>query len=552
MCQKFSMKQGDKLILRLFSFFKPYKKDTFIALTALFITAVAILLFGRVAKYFIDFGLSENSDGFFLFFLGLVFILAISGYLRSKLINSVCFKIATDIRVAIYKNIIQISPQFFENVKSGDVNSRITNDVNLVFEILSGNFAFFLRNSILFVGSLILLFVTSSKLTIISILLIFLAILPIFIFAKKIKNLSKKSQEFSADLNSEIEENIGAIKTIQAYLAQNKVIDNFCKINEEFLATNLKKAKLKSLLVAVSIFFAFLSIAIILKIGASFVLSQKISSGDLSSFIFYAVISSISAVGLGQIFSQMQTLKSALQRIFFLIDAKSVVTESTNSVAFQEGGEIKIVFKNVNFSYPSKKEIVIFKDFNLEINQGEKIAICGESGIGKSTVLNLLLRFYDVCGGEILINNIDIKNLSFESLRNIFSYVSQDNFIFSGTVFENISYGNKNVDRKKIEEIIDFSEALSFIKEMPEGLETKVGERGSKLSGGQKQRIAILRALVKDSRVLLLDEATSALDSKNEELILKLINNFSKDKTVILIAHKLPKIIDSYKLVDIK
>ncbi len=531
-----------RLLTRLFSYFFPYKKQLFYAFLALFFTAFTILLFGKVAKYFIDFALYDvkNLNYFLLFFVVLVLILAICGFLRSNLINSICFKVCADLRNKIYQNLTNLSPKFFSENKIGDIISRISNDVDVVFEILSGNFAFFLRNLILFVAGLLFLFLTNLKLSLISISLIILAILPILIFAKKIKNLTTKSKEFSSSLISQTEETLGAIKTIQAFLTQKYEYKKFKEINDEFLKLNLQKTKIKSLLIALVIFLAFISVAIILFIGAKDVNSQKITSGELSSFIFYSVITSISLVGLGQISSQIQSLKSSCVRIFYLLDIKSEITESANAIEIPKNQIDEIIFENVNFAYSESKEKLILQNFNLEIKKGQKILIFGESGIGKTTIFNVLLRFYDIDFGNIFINKINIKNIKLESLRKNFSYNLQENFIFSGTILQNIKYANQEISKKEIQEIIDSYKVFEFINNFKDGLETEIGEKGAKLSGGQRQRIAILRTFIKDSDIILLDEPTSNLDKENEDEIYDFINKFCASKTLIMISHKNP------------
>lgn len=512
---------------KLLTLSAPYKKQLICALIALFVTAFVIIAFGELAKNYID----TPKSSYPLIFLVMVAALALAGYFRSLLINSICQKISRDLRQKIYQNLIAISPQFYQKISIGDVIARSSGDIDKVFEILSGNFAFFLRNLLLFVASIIFLVITSPKLSIISFIAIFLAILPIFLFAKKLKSLSKKTQQSDAKITANLEESILAIKEIQSYNAQNTMLEKFCQEGTRSLSLKLQKTQLKSFLVALTIFFAFLAIALILAIGIKEVSSGQISSGKLSSFTFYAVISAISSVGLGQIFSQLQTLNSALERIFFLVEAKSPILEKSTAINDFHPEKIEISFKNIDFSQQSQK---ILDNFSAKINHGEKIAIIGASGAGKSTIFNLLLRFYDVDNGQIQLNDIDIRDLSLANLRANFSYVLQDSVMFSATIYENISYDGK-IPRAKINEIAGNNPAFSFIHS---NLDNFIGEKGSKLSGGQKQRIAILRALLSDAKILLFDEATSAIDPDNEESILRLINEIAGDKTIIFISHK--------------
>jgi len=370
--------------------------------------------------------------------------------------------------------------------------------------------------------------------------------------AKVIKNLSNKSQEALSLVGSHIEESISGVKTIQSYLCEEKEVRNFSALVDLSLKSSLEKIRIKSLMIAGVIAFAFGAIALVLWVGGHDVLNQKITSGDLSSFIFYSVITATSLVSLSQIAGQLQTASSAAGRIFELLEIESPVKESKVLQKFSDKKNVSIKFRDVNFSYPSRKDFAILKDFNLEIKPGERLAIVGSSGSGKSTILQLLLRFYDVDSGKIFLDEINIKDLSFFDLRKNFSYISQDSFIFSGTIFENIAYVDKSVTQEQVEKIIAQNPALNFINNLPQKLQSFVGEKGIKLSGGERQRIAFARAIIKDSPILLLDEATSALDNQNEQSINRVIADFSENKTVITVAHKLSSVIGSNRIIFLK
>jgi len=543
-------------LLDLWPFFRPYLKSILIALLALLITAVTILFFGKAIKYMIDYGFSQQNSLFLnlvlLAFIAATIVMAVAGYYRSSLINAVSEKAIADLRKKVYAHTINISAEFFEVFRTGDVISRLTVDTTLLYSIISNSVSFLLRNFVLFIGGICFLFFTSLKLTIISLALIPLAIAPIIIMGRKIKKLSSESQEAMASVGAHIEETINGIKTIQSYLCEEKEIKNFSEFVDDSLVVSLKKISLRAILVALVISFSFCGIAVVLWVGGQDVLVGKMSSGDLSSFIFYSVITSTSLVALSQISGQLQSASAASARIFDLLGIESPVKESEILQEFLPQKDISISFDKVSFSYPSRKDFAVLKNFDLQIKPGEKIAIIGSSGTGKSTVLQLLLRFYDVSSGAIFLNDIDIKSLSFADLRHNFSYISQDCFIFSGTVFNNIAYVDKNITEAQVQRIIDENSALHFINNLPQKLHSFVGEKGIKLSGGERQRIAIARAIIKDSPILLLDEATSALDNHNANIIYQAISNLSKDKTVITIAHKLSAISSSDRIVFIK
>lgn len=543
-------------LFALLPFFKPYKREVFFATLALFVTALMILFFGKAIKYMIDFGFVQQSQHFLnlslLAFVIAVVIMAVAGYYRSSLINAVAEKVIADLRKKVYDHIIRVSAEFFEITKTGDVISRLTVDTALLYTTISSTISFFLRNSLFFVGGICLIFFTSVKLSLISMMLIPLAIAPIILMGRAVKGMSHKSQASLASVGAHIEESINGLKTIQSYLCEEKEARNFCGFIDDSLKISLEKIRIKSLMIALVIAAAFGGIAIVLWVGGHDVLSGKITSGDLSSFIFYSVITATSLVSISQISGQLQSASAAAARIFELLQIESPVKETANPQPFTATKEVSIKFENVAFSYPSRKDFAVLKNFNLEIKPHEKIAIVGSSGSGKSTILQLLLRFYDVDSGAISLNGFDIKSLSFADLRHNFSYISQDCFIFSGTIFENIAYVDKSITQARVEKIISENSALDFINHLPQKMHNFVGEKGIKLSGGERQRIAIARAIIKDSPVLLLDEATSALDNQNEKIISQAIKDLAKDKTVITVAHKLSTVIAADRILFVK
>jgi ATP-binding cassette subfamily B protein len=551
-----SKKSSLKILLKLIPFFYPYKKQVLFALFALLLTAIMVLFFGTAIKYLIDLGFARNDHlslniVLVIFVLG-VSALAVAGYYRSYLINSAAEKVIADLRKIVYAHVIKVSAEFFEINKAGDVVSRLTLDTNIVYTMLTNTISFLLRNLILFIGGLCFLFFTSLKLSIISFLLIIIAILPIIILGKLIKGLSHKSQNYISLVSSHIEESVNGIRTIQSYLCEEREIKNFNNFIENSLQSVIEKVRIKSLLVAMVISLAFGSVAVIMLVGGHDVIDGKMTSGELSSFIFYSIISATSLVSLSQIAGQIQTAIASIERIFSLLEISSPVKEISSPQEFKFSKNIEINFQAIDFSYPSRKDFKILNNFNLKINSGERVAIVGASGSGKSTILQLLLRFYDVNSGKITINNQDISQISLKDLRQNFAYISQDCFIFSGTVFENIAYSNQSISANKIEQIVEENSSLHFIKNLPDGLNSFVGEKGIKLSGGERQRIAFARALVKDSPVLLLDEATSALDNENEQSINRAIIDLAKDKTVVIVAHRLSTIMNCNKIIFLK
>ncbi len=543
-------------LIQLSKFFKPHKREIVLATLALLVTALTILFLGKGIKYLIDYGFAHQDSWLFHFsllgFVGAIIVMAIAGYYRSLLLNSIAEKIVCDLRKQVYSHIIKLSAEFFETTKVGDIVTRFTADINMISNLISSTVPFLLRNLVIIFGGIIFLFLTSLKLTLISLCLIPLAIAPIIALGYKIKNFSQAAQGATAMVGSCVEESINGVKTIQSYLSEEYEIKNFTKIANSSLDLSLKKIRLKAFLIALVIIFAFGTVAVILWVGGNDVLSKKLTSGELSSFIFYSILLATALSAISQIFGQIQSAFAATKRVFELMAIVPTVQENSNYQPFSKADAVKINFNHINFSYPSNKENNVLNDFNLEIKPGQNIAIVGTSGSGKSTILQLLLRFYDVNSGVITLNDVDIKSMSLADLRRNFSYISQDCFIFSGTVFENLIYANPQLSEDEINKIITSNSALSFINQLPDKIHSFVGEKGVKLSGGQRQRIAIARAIIKDSPILLLDEATSSLDNQNEQSIFRIIADLAQDKTVITIAHKLSTIISSDYIVFVK
>lgn len=528
-------------LFSLLPYLKSYKNSIFIVFITLIITSASILGLGKMVKYFVDFGFSAqnslNLTKISLISALIIIILAIAGYFRSFLINSVAQRTVFDIRKKIYAHIINISPEFFEDNKIGDIISRMTNDANLLYNIISNVVSFFIRNLIVFLGGLVFLFSIDYQLTLIIFLVIIIAIPPILFLAKKIKYFADIEAQDLSICTSHIEESTNFIKIIQSFLGQNKEINIFNQKIAKTLDSSIQKIRIRSLLISLVILFAFGTIILMLWLGSSKVIAGQMTSGDLSSFIFYAMVVATSVAGISRIIGQLNTASIACNRLFEILDLKSAIIDPKNPKKLAKNNKINIKFDNVSFSYPKNPDKLILKNFNLEINHGQKIAIIGKSGIGKSSIFEILLRFYNILDGKILINDQDISKISILDLRSLFSYIAQDSVIFSGTIWDNISYANAKITKKDVEKLLE-NNLFAFIRNLPDGLDHFIGEKGIMLSGGERQRIAILRALLKDSKILLIDEFTSALDHKNQKLAENFLEIFAKDKIIINITHR--------------
>ena len=522
--------------------FWKYKIRFISTVVFLFITATIILLIGNNIRSIIDLSIAtqniENLKLALFKVIILIAVLAISGFMRSSFTHIMAQEIIKNLREKIYQNIINNSSIFFDNQKTGNITSSIISDSENLYNIFSNSFFFFIRNSLIALGSSILLLSTNIELTFILLLIFPTIIFPILFFGKKIKNISKDISDLTSKISCHLNETIKGINTIKSYCLEKHESFKLNQLLQEKSKLLRKQTILKSALIAIVLFLSFFIIALVLWFGGKAVINQEITSGSLSSFIFYAILLATSISALGQIFGQFRESHGSIERINNLLQNKEKITDGT----IEKIANIsKIEFKNISFSYPLRKELYIFKDKNFTFEKNQKILISGRSGIGKSTLIKLMMRFYDVDQGKILINkNINIKEVKINNLRTLFSYISQDCFIFSGTIYNNITYGLNNVDQQKIKKIIKNKKLFSFINNMPNGLETEVGENGVQLSGGEKQKIAILRSLLRECSVLILDEFSSALDKTNQNLANELINEISQNKITIMISHQQP------------
>jgi ATP-binding cassette subfamily B protein len=536
-------------LLYLTKFLKPYKSSLALVFIALSCAAISVLAIGYAIRFLIDAGFASRNiellNHALYIVLGIVLVLAVSSFARSYLIESICEKVVRDIRQAIYQNLIYISPSFYELQKTSDIISRLTNDTTVIHSIISSIFSFFLRNTIMTVGGMIMMFITSLKLTFYVIIILPIVIIPIIVIGKKVRLLSKATQEKVSLISAHIEETINGIKTVQAYTGESYEINRFKQITNVSLNTALSRIQLRSFLVGLVIFIISTAVTYVLWVGGNSVISGEISSGNLASFVFYAIIVSSSIGGLSEVATDLNKAAGAADRICSLLFIENEVVQPKESQSLSNKTNFNIKFVNVDFSYPSRPEIPVLSKLSFAIKAGAKIAVVGPSGAGKSTIFQLLLRFYDYEAGQILIDNCDIKNLTLNDLRKHIALVTQDPMIFSASAYENILYGNPEADKQQVIEAATLAEIYEFLLTLPQGVDTFLGEKGVRLSGGQKQRIAIARAILKDPKILLLDEATNSLDSKSEALVQEALTKFMKGRTSIIIAHRLTTIMDA-------
>jgi len=532
----------------IFKYLSPFRWTISVAFFSITIISSSILGLGYALKYLIDKGFAQHDfnslNQAFTMLLLMIIILAIASYNRSVRINWICEQVEANIKKDIYKNIISLSPSYFDSHKVSDIFSRITTDLGLLSNTMVIIASFSLRNFIMAIGGLILLFFSSVKLTLYVLLLLPIILFPLILIGRRIRKLSRESQDNLSLSNSHLEECLSFIKIVQAYNREAFEYQNFILSIENIQQAVRKRIKLRSLLFALVIGLILSSVALVLWIGGHDVFSGKMTAGSLSSFIFYSILVSTSIGGLSEVFSDWQRAVGALERIIEIAEAKSEIIDivSENDLS-KEIKELK--FEQVNFSYPSRPDLKILDNINIAIKRGETIALVGPSGAGKSTIFQLLLRFYQISSGKILLNGETIDNISLYNLRSQFALVSQDPVIFSGTAYENISYGKENATKDEVIAAAKAAEIYDFFSSLPKGLDEYIGEKGVQLSGGQKQRLVIARAILRNPKILLLDEATSSLDTENEKLVQLALNRLCYNRTTLIIAHRISTIINA-------
>ena len=525
----------------LYQYIKPHMLTIAIVLLALLTVTGSILFLGQGIRNLIDNGLSAkniiNLNQVVASLFGLIFILALASYFRSSNINLLCEKIELAIKKDAFSNLIGLSPEFYESYKTSDIISRLTNDLAVINSIVSTTLSFALRNSIMLLGGIIFLIATDWKVTAYVLLILPLALAPIILLGRRIKAYSRVNQTMVSTISAKIEESFNNIKTIQSFGHEDHEINIFSSSAEELYSFAKKRITARAIMFALVIMIVLASILFVLWIGGMDVISGRMSAGDLSSFIYYSVIVASSTGGLSEVFGDLQRAKASVERVIELLKYRAKIVDGKLKNPSYKNYNIE--FDQVIFNYPTRPENLALDEFSAQFIEGKSYALVGKSGAGKTTIFELLLRFYDHQAGRITIGGINIKDLKLSSLRGLIGVVPQDPVIFSMTALENIRFGREDASLDEVKQAAKVAEIYDFIMGLPQGFDTYLGEKGVRISGGQKQRIAIARAVLKDPKILLLDEATSSLDSTNEQLVLKAIEKVTKNRTTITIAHRI-------------
>jgi ATP-binding cassette subfamily B protein len=525
-------------------FIAPYRWPAVGALLALIVTAGITLSMGQGIRLLVDQGfmtqspyLLNQSIGLFML---LVVGLAIGTFARFYLVSWIGERVVADIRRQVFNHLIYLHPGFYEDNRSSEIQSRLTADTTLLQSVIGSSLSLFLRNLLMVIGGIVLLFITNPKLTSIVVIALPLVIAPILIFGRRVRSLSRLSQDRIADIGSYVSETLGQIKTVQAYNHQVQDEQRFAATVEEAFNTARKRIFQRAWLITLVIVLVLGAVGVMLWVGGMDVIAGRISAGELAAFVFYSLIVGSAFGTLSEVIGELQRAAGAAERIAELLRSENIIRPPTTGlVTLPERVKGDLVLQDVRFSYPSRPESYAVDGLNLAINAGETLALVGPSGAGKSTVYDLLLRFYDPAEGRILLDGVPLTQLDPLDLRRCFALVSQSPALFFGGIEENIRYGNPTATLAQVQEAAKIAYAHDFIEQMPNGYQTHLGDGGLGLSGGQRQRLAIARALLVDAPILLLDEATSALDAQSEHLIQQALPSLMKNRTTLVIAHRL-------------
>jgi len=525
-------------------FIAPYRWPAVGALLALIVTAGITLSMGQGIRLLVDQGFMTQSPHLLNQSIGLFMLLvvglAIGTFARFYLVSWIGERVVADIRRQVFNHLIYLHPGFYEDNRSSEIQSRLTADTTLLQSVIGSSLSLFLRNLLMVIGGIVLLFITNPKLTSIVVVALPLVIAPILIFGRRVRSLSRLSQDRIADIGSYVSETLGQIKTVQAYNHQVQDEQRFAATVEEAFNTARKRIFQRAWLITLVIVLVLGAVGVMLWVGGMDVIAGRISAGELAAFVFYSLIVGSAFGTLSEVIGELQRAAGAAERIAELLRSENIIQPPTTGlVTLPERVKGDLVLQDVRFSYPSRPESYAVDGLSLAINAGETVALVGPSGAGKSTVYDLLLRFYDPAEGRILLDGVPLTQLDPLDLRRCFALVSQSPALFFGSIEENIRYGNPTATLAQVQEAAKIAYAHDFIEQMPSGYQTHLGDGGLGLSGGQRQRLAIARALLVDAPILLLDEATSALDAQSEHLIQQALPSLMKNRTTLVIAHRL-------------
>jgi ATP-binding cassette subfamily B protein len=539
--------------VKIARFLWPYRLRIAVALVALLVTSACVLVLGRGLQHVVDRGFGSGDprllDQALAAMIGVVVVFAAATYVRFYFMMTTGERVVTDIRRAVFDHIMSLEPAFFEKERTGEVVSRLTNDTTLLQQVIGYGLSMFVRNALMMSGAAIMLFITSWKLALLVLVGAPSTLLPILLLGRRVRRLSRASQDRVADVSAYVDEAVHEVRTVQAYVHEDADRAGFARHAEAAYDAGVTRISQKAFLIAAVVLIAFSAVGIILWIGGHDVLAGRLTQGELAAFVFYAAVVAAGAGTVAEVWGELQRAAGASERLVELLDTQPGIVSPAAPAAPPMRSPLGIEFDAVLFAYPSRPDTPALEGFSLRIAPGERVALVGPSGAGKSTVFALLLRFYDPQEGAVRIDGVDVRRMDPRAARRLVAVVPQEPVIFAASVLENVRYGRPDASRDAVTAACERACAMEFVERLPQGLDTPLGERGVTLSGGQKQRLSIARALLADRPILLLDEATSSLDAAAERLVQQALDTLEQGRTTLVIAHRLATVQTAERIV---
>lgn len=523
------------------------------AFVSLVLAAVSTLTLPVAVRYVIDNGFSGTDaaavDIYFKAMMGVAVVIGIASASRFYFVSWLGERVTSDLRLAVYSHITKLSPSFFEVTKTGEVLSRLTADTTLIKTVVGSSASIALRNIFMFIGAAIMLSITSLSLSSLAVLILPMIIIPMILFGRMVRRLSRASQDRIADTSAMASETIQSIQVVQAFTHEEEDRRKFSDIVENSFATAKMRVMARSFLTALAFTLVFAGVVGILWLGAQKVVTGEMSSGTLGQFIIYAILCSTAIAALSEVWGDIQLAAGATERLVEILEVEPQIKAPQNPVTMPARVEGHVEFKDVTFNYPTRPQIAALDEFSISVSPGETVALVGPSGAGKSTVFQLLMRFYDPSAGTVGLDDVNLQQADPLDIRQQISIVPQETVIFADTVYQNILFGRPSASANEVYAAADKALADEFVRQLPDGYDTVLGERGVTLSGGQRQRIAIARAILRNAPLLLLDEATSALDAESEKVVQMALERLMEGRTTLVIAHRLATVLKADRII---